>query len=200
MAVELARLSVWIHTFVPGLPLSFLDRNLIVGDSLLGIGSLQEINDFLDGLDNDGLQQRLFKVDSELILGEAKVHLKKLANVSEASIEDLSRERLAWDNARKAVEPAIALCDIILGSRINNQQFPPEILDNWDGNKTDLMKSDARSNAVKDLNTENIVHFPTTFPEVFLREKSGFDAIIGNPPWEEATIERHAFGQDIFQD
>ena len=60
MAVELARLSVWIHTFVPGLPLSFLDRNLIVGDSLLGIGSLQEINDFLDGLDNDGLQQRLF--------------------------------------------------------------------------------------------------------------------------------------------
>ena len=37
-----------------------------------------------------------FKVDSELILGEAKVHLKKLANVSEASIEDISRERLAW--------------------------------------------------------------------------------------------------------
>ena len=32
-------------------------------------------------LDNDGLQQRLYKVDSELILGEAKVHLKKLANV-----------------------------------------------------------------------------------------------------------------------
>ena len=139
MAVELARLSVWIHTFVPGLPLSFLDRNLIVGDSLLGIGSLQEINDFLDGLDNDGLQQRLFKVDSELILGEAKVHLKKLANVSEASIEDISRERLAWDNARKAVEPAIALCDIILGSRINNQFFPKFY--NWDGNKTDLMKS-----------------------------------------------------------
>ena len=71
MAVELARLSVWIHTFVPGF-LSFLDRNLIVGDSLLGIGSLQEINDFLDGLDNDGLQQRLFKVDSELILGKQK--------------------------------------------------------------------------------------------------------------------------------
>ena len=141
---------------------------------------------------------KTFKVDSELILGEAKVHLKKLANVSEASIEDISRERLAWDNARKAVEPAIALCDIILGSRINNQQFPPEILDNWDGNKTDLMKSDARSNAVKDLNTENIVHFPTTFPEVFLREKSGFDAIIGNPPWEEATIERHAFWARYF--
>lgn len=198
MAVELARLSVWIHTFVPGLPLSFLDRNLIVGDSLLGIGSLDEINDFLNGLDNDGLQQRLFKVDSELILGEAKIHLKKLANVSETTIQDISRERLAWDNAHKAIEPAIALCDIILGSRINNQDFPSKILDYWDDYKIDLLKSDERSNAIKDLNIKNIIHFPTTFPEVFLREKSGFDAIIGNPPWEEATIEKHAFWARYF--
>ena len=28
VAVELARLAVWVHTFVPGLPLSFLDHIL----------------------------------------------------------------------------------------------------------------------------------------------------------------------------
>ena len=32
IAVELARLSIWVHTFVPGLPLSFLDHNLLQGD------------------------------------------------------------------------------------------------------------------------------------------------------------------------
>jgi hypothetical protein len=42
LAVELARLSVWIHTFVPGLPLSFLDHNLVVGNSLVGIATFQE--------------------------------------------------------------------------------------------------------------------------------------------------------------
>jgi hypothetical protein len=31
LAVELARLSIWIHTFVPGLPLTVLDHNLVQG-------------------------------------------------------------------------------------------------------------------------------------------------------------------------
>lgn len=42
ISTELARVSMWIHTFVPGLPLSFLDHNLRVGDSLTGIGTLDE--------------------------------------------------------------------------------------------------------------------------------------------------------------
>src|SRR5439155_17567110 len=45
VAVDLARLSLWIHTFVPGLPLSLLDRNLVVGNSLVGIGQLSEIEE-----------------------------------------------------------------------------------------------------------------------------------------------------------
>jgi len=38
LAVELARVAMWIHTFVPGLPLSFLDHNLAVGNSLTPVG------------------------------------------------------------------------------------------------------------------------------------------------------------------
>ncbi len=45
MAVELARLSLWIHTFVPGLPLSLLDHNLIQGNSLVGITSFEEASE-----------------------------------------------------------------------------------------------------------------------------------------------------------
>ena len=44
VVVHLARLSIWIHTFVPGLPLSLLHHNLVVGNSLVGIGQLSEIN------------------------------------------------------------------------------------------------------------------------------------------------------------
>ena len=45
VAVQLARLGIWIHTFVPGLPLSLLDRNLIHGNSLAGVGRLLELED-----------------------------------------------------------------------------------------------------------------------------------------------------------
>ena len=47
IAVQLARLAVWIHTFVPGLPLSILDHNLVHGNALIGIGNLAEIEDKL---------------------------------------------------------------------------------------------------------------------------------------------------------
>jgi hypothetical protein len=36
MAVELAKLSLWLHSFTVGAPLSFLDHHLRVGDSLFG--------------------------------------------------------------------------------------------------------------------------------------------------------------------
>ena len=45
VAVNLARLSIWIHTFVPGLPLSLLDHNLVSGNSLVGIGRVGEIEE-----------------------------------------------------------------------------------------------------------------------------------------------------------
>jgi hypothetical protein len=36
MAVELAKVSLWLHTFTVGTPLSFLDHHLRCGDSLFG--------------------------------------------------------------------------------------------------------------------------------------------------------------------
>ena len=36
MAVELAKLSLWLHSFTVGAPMSFLDHHLRVGDSLFG--------------------------------------------------------------------------------------------------------------------------------------------------------------------
>ena len=38
-----------------------------------------------------------------------------------------------------------------------------------------------------------MLHFPVAFPEVFLRDRPGFDCIVGNPPWEEATVEELGF-------
>ena len=37
MAVELAKVALWLHTFTGELPLPYLDHRIIAGDSLLGI-------------------------------------------------------------------------------------------------------------------------------------------------------------------
>ena len=66
ITVQLARLSIWIHTFVPGLPLSLLDHNLVNGNALIGIGSLNEIKNKFD--ESAGT---LFEVDADNLLGKA---------------------------------------------------------------------------------------------------------------------------------
>ena len=36
-------------------------------------------------------------------------------------------------------------------------------------------------------------HWPLEFPNVFHREHLGFDVVVGNPPWNEITVEELAF-------
>ena len=43
-----------------------------------------------------------------------------------------------------------------------------------------------------------VLHFPIAFPEVFLGKSSGFNVILGNPPWEEVKAEERDFWSSRF--
>lgn len=45
MAVELAKVALWIETVTPGKPLGFLDANIRCGDALLGVFDLQALDE-----------------------------------------------------------------------------------------------------------------------------------------------------------
>lgn len=183
ISVELARVSMWIHTFVPGLPLSFLNHNLIVGDSLTGIGTVQEA---MDELTETGAQAGLFDDPLRDTLQTAEEPLRRLSNTVDATTEDIVAARRAADDARQAVRPVEDLFSLLVAYRLGKVEKP---------NITDLANLPQHSlvtarQVVADLNA---VHFPVAFPEVFIRERPGFDALVGNPPWEEATVEKLAF-------
>lgn len=40
---------------------------------------------------------------------------------------------------------------------------------------------------------ERFLHWPLAFAEVFARERPGFDAVVGNPPWEEVNVDELGF-------
>ena len=186
LSVDLARLSIWIHTFVPRLPLSVLDHNLVVGDALIGIGSIDEIRAPFETAGTS-----LFPVDAEHLLGQAATPLRRLANLADATLTDVEKARDAMREAHTRVLDTSALCDIITAQRIDptiQYQFA-----NWDKERQRVEASPARRKAMEVLTGLAVFHFPVAFPEVFLRRRSGFDVIIGNPPWQEATVEDHAF-------
>lgn len=187
VAVNLARLSIWIHTFVPGLPLSLLDHNLVVGNSLVGIGRIEELQDIADP---DG--GSLFTLDARAFVGEAMKPLDALAKIADATAAEVRKARKAMADAKAAVAPASALCDIATAARLRQEALPTD-LGKWEQVKARLWDSRAHKGALAELKGLQPFHFPVAFPEVFLRERSGFDAIIGNPPWEEVMCDVNEF-------
>lgn len=187
MAVQLGRLALWIHTFVPGLPLSLLDHNLRAGNSLTGIGRLSEIE---EKAKQDDLP--LFSFKAADLIGGAMEPLRKLGRIADLNAADVEKARRMMEEARQAVEPAAALCDVTAAARLEGRRLPIAE-DRWSELRETLVESSEVYNARALLDPLQPFHFPVEFPEVFLRERAGFDVILGNPPWKEATLEEHAF-------
>lgn len=187
LSVQLARVAVWIHTFVPGLPLSFLDRCLVHGNSLVGIGTIDEARDKL----SEGSTAPLFTVDTESLLGQASGPLRRLANINDATLQDIEDARSATREAREATTGAEALFNLIAAKPLSDDRMVSDF--KFETFSDELATSKAERSARQTLRELDALHFPIAFPEVFLRDRPGFDVILGNPPWQEATIEEHAF-------
>lgn len=188
VAVQLARLGIWIHTFVPGLPLSLLDRNLVHGNSLVGIGQLSEV---LEVLEANKLWGFFGELDEWLVSAEKP--LKLLGKMADSNKAELDSAKKAWGEAEKAVKPLSALCHVVTNSRIKAKVPFLRPSPKWKEQHDLILNTPEYKAAKTDLSPMNPLHFPVAFPEVFLREQAGFDVILGNPPWEEATLEEDAF-------
>ena len=186
IAVQLARLSLWIHTFVPGLPLSFLDHSIVCGNSLVGIATFAEVADLLD-LSSGGL----FAGAAQTLIGSAEAAVRKLAKLSDANGAEIRRARDAFEEEKKAVAPTARMFDILTASRLPEAEIKVTAEDFRPDSK--LFTAALHARAIKALADIPPFHFPIAFPEVFLRDRAGFDVIVGNPPWEEATLEEDDF-------
>jgi hypothetical protein len=192
LAVDLARVSLWVHTFVPGLPLSFLDHNLVQGDSLTGIGTVGEAAEFLTGQSaGKKAKHGQGSVFEGLILeglDQAKEPLRRLGRSSDATRTDLHETRTAAAEALERVEPVRRLFDLLAAQRRKEAlPFSALVDDGAVAAHPDLATAEATARQLQAL------HFPIAFPEVFLRERPGFDCLLGNPPWDKLQVEEHTF-------
>jgi hypothetical protein len=182
MAVELARLALWIHTFVPGLPMSNLDHGLVSANSLTGIGTIEEALDALQ----PGRKPGEISLFDEILtdqLASAKTLLVDVANASEANKAEVEEGARLLAQAREAADTARQIFDAAVAARIGWID-PGLILD--DRSLQRILERPQVAEAAEELKP---AHMPYLFPEVFLRGRPGFDAIVGNPPWEKIKIE-----------
>lgn len=183
IAVELARVSIWIHTFVRGLPMSSLDHNLVCANSLTGIGSMDEALDALVPDRNGGAA--LFNPVLDKALEEAKQLLVNVGNAAEATRQEAQQAARMAKKAREAAAQARYLFDAAVLLRLGHEVKGHAA--------AEIAESAAKPRAQAVLKPLMPAHMPFLFPEVFLRDQGGFDVLVGNPPWEEVMVEEPKF-------
>lgn len=213
LAVELAKLSVWLVTLAKGRPFGFLDHNLHCGDSLLGINRLDQITELNMKPGGKG-QQRLFGQNIKHAVREAIELRQQLRAMPIRDIRDIeAMSRLDADARRKLEVPELIADafigeafsagsnDLVLGNAIESLAVQAEEAVSGDHDAIESLIKCARSALSVDLSAgkhmRKAFHWPLEFPEVFNLERKGFDSIVGNPPFLGGTRISGALGERV---
>lgn len=183
LAVELTRLAIWIHTFVPGLPMSSLEHGLVCANSLTGIASAEE---GMSALTPDRAARNRFSFCDWILedsLTEAKEMLEKVAETDEATKSQAKEAAEAHAAIRVAAQRSKVIFDLSIANRSGVVSTAAAMTEE------DLNKLHSTPEVQEFIQDMNPAHMPYLFPEVFLRENPGFDVLVGNPPWEELVID-----------
>lgn len=190
MAVDLAKLSLWLVTLAKDHPFTFLDHSLRHGDSLVGLTRRQII-----GFHWEPKKQKQFGEDLiQKRLDRATEARAKILNAREDVPYRDQEQRLAVaDEALNVVRMTGDACvsAFFAGSKPKEREARCEELfasvSDWYASGHDISKRSPIAAAAANLRSgEHPIppfHWEIEFPEVFSRENGGFDSFVGNPPF-----------------
>jgi hypothetical protein len=182
LAVEIAKLSIWLTTMDKGKPFTFLDHALKCGDSLVGASQ----DDFLRWAHGwQAAEATLYdaELQKQVELGREKRRLLEAFTVRE--VRDAEQKAELLQEAETALERVKTGCDLLTGARLLGlskkevEDLQVNLLFPYMAGQ-EQESTDARC-ALDAARKVRAFHWEFEFPEVF--ERSGFSAFVGNPPF-----------------
>lgn len=200
LAVELAKLSIWLVTLAKGRPFGFLDHNLHCGDSLLGIHRLDQLTQLSMDPSDQG-QQRLFGQGVEQAVREAIELRLRLRSIPIRDIRDVDAMADIYDETQAKLKVSDLIADALVATVFAIRK--PRALeshlvllageaDSAVGGRLDALISirslveQAFTNSTRNSGVRRQLHWALKFPEVFDRQDGGFDAVLANPPFVDS--------------
>ena len=199
MAVEMAKLSIWLITVDKSRPFTFLDHALKCGDSLFGISRFKQLQTF--SLDDSQAKQVVILANYDQLIDAAIAKRRDLeALPSNDPAQILLKEALNAEAEERLIRLKLA-SDLLVAAALA------------EGSKhqSEMTRLDAHFHATEQmgkpidefqrfvdqqLDGRHTFHWPLEFPEVF--EDGGFDAFIGNPPFVGGKRIRRNLGNGFY--
>jgi len=197
MATELGRVALWLASFVPGLSLSYLDHNLRHGNSLIGLARFEVLAvPTRDGSARQAPAWALPGGPLHAALQRASELALELADLQDRNPSEVSQSRAAAAALAQALAGAKRAFDLwtsepfgVKGARDVLLDAQPILEGKMSADVAAKVEEAQRIGAER-----RFLHWPLAYPETFHSERNpGFDAVIGNPPWDEVTVERLGF-------
>jgi type I restriction-modification system DNA methylase subunit len=195
LAVELAKLSLWILSMAKNQPLSFMNHHLKCGNSLVG-AKLEEISNYPFSTAKKEIRQlNLFERDPDFKAAVEEVIKKSrlITGKASSSLNDVRDKKVWLEEIDQLLEGYKAICDVqislFFGNIVEESKYG-----------TMVQKKDfnyARSIALPN----QYFHWELEFVEIFL-EKDGFDVVIGNPPYmqiKEIPAEERRYFENCYE-
>lgn len=223
MAVELARIALWLEAMEPGKPLAFLDHHLVHGDAILGIhdpavlsgGIPDEAYAALTGDDKEvakawkkanAAARKL--LERELLAGQLSLvfdqtewtrQLGTVDALPDGTLAEIAAKEAALDAARALEDTKFRFaCDAYVAAFLLRKSKTTTGVIPTSGTLRNLAVGMLPANemhaAVSRVSHQvPFLHWPITFAPVMAR--GGFDCVVGNPPWEKVKLsEKEFFG------
>lgn len=197
MAIEMAKLSLWLTSLDRNRPFSFLDDHLAVGDSLLGITSPQQLIDLhFDPKRGRALHRDTLDLFTSTVERDLKVAAELRAQITQTGDRDsrdaATKQRLLRRaqevTARLAlVADGLTAASLAGGKDSDYLSLAAFVSAASSGNDPDAQALcawiQARLQREVGGGQHQPAHYPLVFPEVFNEGRTGFDAVVGNPPF-----------------
>lgn len=225
MAVELAKVALWLHTFTVGAPLSFLDHHLRCGDSLFG----SWVRSGIDKATAEGSPLLLHDPMSRAMRAASSMQL--IEGLTDAEIAEAHRSADIFDEVQEMTGPLTAILSLVHAFEwldIRDKQDRTVLHSFFDGEFGDpieiaLRKREPQVTATRDaeermtghmsrrekldrfrrilddgrtlISEEHFLSWQVAFPGIWSNWDSddlvgGFDAVIGNPPWDRIKLQQ----------
>ena len=217
MAVEMAKLSMWLTTVAKNRPFTFLDHALKAGDSLLGIHNLDQLRHL--HYDPAAGKARPKPIPGFMAGGEAVEAVERLIehaiglrremhSLDTVTPGDVERKQDLNRQSEESLSALTVIADVLAGAALctAGARDPQTAL-------IDLLEVDApvivrliealgtpeQAAALRAVHSRarmrldagrpdsapsrEPLHWPIAFPEIFNSPGTGFDAMVGNPPF-----------------